>query len=184
MPEIVWERNGTLNRQLAALLIEERKARKLCQQELARKLHQHQSLISRLESGDRRIDVCEFLTLAAVIGFDPNVVLRKIQGVARNGNRVAKSKKPKHGVGPTFVCEFSDGTITRMSVSTSLARLDWDRGERLSIAAYQSRLRAQYRKLNGKPCPVDLIPVPPAIVSARFERDGVMLAQRNGGGVA
>jgi hypothetical protein len=100
------------------------------------------------------------------------------------GYHVRKLSVPKRKtqVGPTFVCEFSDGVTTRMSTCTSLENLDWRRGERLSIAAYQSRLRAQYRKLNGKPCPIDLIPAPPAIVSARFERDGKVLAERNGGG--
>src|SRR5262249_52813850 len=103
------------------------------------------------------------------------------------GYRVSKPKTPKSKgrVGPTFVCEFSDGTVVRMTTyCESDDKLDWDRGERLSQAAYQSRWRAQYHKRNGKSCPVDLIPVPPAIVSARFERDGVVLAQRNGGAVS
>jgi hypothetical protein len=52
-----------------------------------------------------------------------------------------------------------------MSVFTSLEKLDWERGERLSIAAYQSRWRTH--------------DVPPAIISARFEQDGKVLAQRN-----
>lgn len=105
------------------------------------------------------------------------------------GYRVSKPKTPKRKSqrGPTYVAEFSDSVTTRMSVHTSLENLDWERGERLSQAAYQSRwktrARAQYRKRNGKPCPVDLIaPVPPAIVSAHFEQDGKVLAQRNSGG--
>jgi transcriptional regulator with XRE-family HTH domain len=53
-------------RQLARLLVEERKARKLRQQDLAHRLHQHQSFISRLESGARPIDVCDFLNLADI----------------------------------------------------------------------------------------------------------------------
>jgi len=101
--------------------------------------------------------------------------------VKRAGYRVNAPKTPKHNhrVGPTFVAKFADGTVTRMSVFSSLTELDWGRGERLSRAAYQSRWRTQYRKRNGKPCPVD--PVPPAIVSMRFEQDGQVLARRNGG---
>lgn len=93
MPEITLGKGGIVNRrkQLIKLLVKERKARKIRQQELARRLHQHQSLVSRLESGERRIDVCEFLDLAEVIGFDPGVALKKIQSAACNGGRVALS---------------------------------------------------------------------------------------------
>jgi len=80
-----------------------------------------------------------------------------------------------------------------MSVFTSLDRLDWDRGMRLSQAAYQSRWRtrvlAQYLKQNGylrltrwqyrEPAINLIAPVPPAIIAARFEQDGKVLAQRN-----
>jgi hypothetical protein len=79
-----------------------------------------------------------------------------------------KPKAPKRKVGPTFVAEFADGTVTRMSTYTSLEKLDWDRGERLSIAAYQSRWRTH--------------DVPP-VISSYFEQDGVVLAQRNNEGV-
>jgi len=120
------------------------------------------------------------------------VLAEAIKTVKAAGYHIRKPRKQmqrtRKRVGPTYVCEFADGAVTRMSVFTSLEKLDWERGERLSRAAYQSRwqmrARAQYRKLNGKPCPVDLIaPVPPAIISERFEQDGVVLAQRNGGDV-
>ena len=90
-----------------------------------------------------------------------------IAQVRAAGYRVSKPKAKSGGrVGPTFVAKFADGTVTRMSTFTSLDKLDWDRGERLSIAAYQSRWRTNN--------------VPPAILSERFEQDGVVLAQRNG----
>jgi len=123
--------------------------------------------------------------------------------VRAEGYRVVKPRtskhfrrpKPKDRVGPTFVCEFADGTRTRMSVFTSLENLDWGRGERLSIAAYQSRWRmralAQYHEQNGglrltrwqyRESAINLIaPVPPAIIAAHFEQDGQMLAQRTNG---
>jgi transcriptional regulator with XRE-family HTH domain len=148
---------------LAALLHEERKARKIRQQELARKLDRPQSRISLIENGECHIDVAEFLALADAIGFDPGMALKKIRG-----RRISKPKPAKRNnrAGPTFIAEFSDGVQTRMTVYTPLDELDWDRGVRLAQAAYQSRTR--------KP--------PPAIIAARFERDGQVLAQRNGGG--
>jgi len=61
-------------KRLARLLFKERKARKICQQEVARRLGQHQSFVSRLESGTRhRIGVCEFLDFAEAVGFNPPI---------------------------------------------------------------------------------------------------------------
>jgi hypothetical protein len=88
-----------------------------------------------------------------------------IAGGAVTGAHLRKASE-KQLPAPTFVAEFADGTTTRMSVFTSLEKLDWGRGERLSVAAYQSRFQTHE--------------VPPAIISARFEQDGVVLAQRNG----
>ena len=68
---------------LVEFIVSERKRRKIQQQKLARRLKQHQSWVSRLESGQRRIDVCEFLDLAKAIGFNPYMALRKIQGERR-----------------------------------------------------------------------------------------------------
>lgn len=83
-------------------------------------------------------------------------------------------------VGPTIQCEFADGTVTRMSVFTAVEKLDWDRGIRLSQAAWQSRWQTQYRKQNGRAAAlIDTVaPVPPVIVTAHFEQDGKVLAQR------
>jgi transcriptional regulator with XRE-family HTH domain len=112
--------------------------------------------------------------------------------------RAAKSKTSKHkNVGPTFVAEFADGEVTRMSTYTSLEKLDWDRGIRLSQAAYQSRRanarerpqRIHYHTRREIEDALDQLrarhgftPALPAIVSAHFEQDGKVLAQRNGGG--
>jgi transcriptional regulator with XRE-family HTH domain len=182
-----WAEGVTDRReQLSELLTEERKSRKIRQQQLAHKLGQPQSRISRIENGEYHIDVGEFLALADAIGFDPGIALRKIQGAAHNdcsldealaivkaaGYRVTKPrtkpKSPEHKtrVGPTCVIEFDDGVVTRMSTwCASDEKLDWDRGVRLAQAAYQSRTRRS----------------PPAIIAARFERDGQVLARRNGG---
>jgi transcriptional regulator with XRE-family HTH domain len=169
---------------LATLLHEERRARGIRQQGLARKLGLPQSRISRVENGKGGLDVCEFLVFAEAIGFDPGIALRKIQTAGNGvldealaivkaaGYRIVKPrtkpKSPEHKtrVGPTCVIEFDDGVVTRMSTwCASDEKLDWDRGVRLAQAAYQSRTRRS----------------PPAIIAARFERDGQLLAQRNGG---
>src|SRR5262245_45644320 len=100
-----------------------------------------------------------------------DALIAAIKTVKAAGYRVFKARKPqvfrrgKDHVGPTFVAEFADGATTRMSICTARDKLDWGRGERLSIAAYQSRFQTHE--------------VPPAIVSARFEQDGKVLAQRN-----
>ena len=158
--------NGSLNRQLAQLLVAERKARHLRQQDIARRLQQYQSFVARTESGQRRIDVGDFFAFAAAIGFNASIALKKIQGATGNGGAKPKTRKHKNQVGPTCVAEFADGTRTRMTTCTSLEKLDWDRGVRLSRAAYQSRHPGA--------------PVPPAIISVHFEQDGKVLAQRKG----
>ena len=105
-----------------------------------------------------------------VMSLDVHVSLDEaIAQVRAAGYRVSKPKaKSKGRVGPTFVAEFADGTITRMSTFTSPANLDVDRGVRLSQAAYEARAR---RRFGGS-----LRPVLPPIVRARFERDGKTLA--------
>jgi transcriptional regulator with XRE-family HTH domain len=53
------------------LIVAARKAAGLTQVEVATRLKQHQSYVSKYESGVRRLDVVEFLTVARAIGFDP-----------------------------------------------------------------------------------------------------------------
>jgi transcriptional regulator with XRE-family HTH domain len=56
---------------LIDLLIERREAAGLTQADLADRLGEYQSFVARLESGQRRIDVVEFLDIAEALGFDP-----------------------------------------------------------------------------------------------------------------
>nr|WP_205934427.1 helix-turn-helix transcriptional regulator [Rhizobium leguminosarum] len=56
---------------MIALLVEKREASGLTQTELAYKLGEYQSFVARLESGQRRVDVIEFLELARILNFDP-----------------------------------------------------------------------------------------------------------------
>lgn len=64
---------------LIALLIKEREAAGMTQTELAKALGQYQSFVARIESGERRVDVIEFLDIAKVLGFDPKAVIAKLQ---------------------------------------------------------------------------------------------------------
>ncbi|MBY5378315.1 multiprotein-bridging factor 1 family protein [Rhizobium leguminosarum] len=59
------------HRALIALLVEKREASGLTQTELADKLGEYQSFVARLESGQRRVDVVEFLELSRILNFDP-----------------------------------------------------------------------------------------------------------------
>jgi transcriptional regulator with XRE-family HTH domain len=57
--------------QLRKLLTQARKDAKLTQTTLAQRLNRRQAYISRIERGERRIDVVEFLDLAHAIGLNP-----------------------------------------------------------------------------------------------------------------
>ena len=104
-----------------------------------------------------------------------DALIQALATVRAAGYRVSKPRKSKtfkrgkDHVGPTFVAEFADGEVTRMTTCCSPENLDWKRGERLSQAAYQSRRQTH--------------DAPPAIISAWFEQDGEVLARRpdNGG---
>jgi transcriptional regulator with XRE-family HTH domain len=63
---------------LIALLIAKREAAGLTQTELAERLGEYQSFVARLESGQRRVDVVEFLELSKILDFDAFDVLRAI----------------------------------------------------------------------------------------------------------
>lgn len=63
---------------LVDLIVAKREAAGLTQTQLAEKLGEYQSFVARLESGQRRIDVIEFLELASKLGFDPTKAIRLI----------------------------------------------------------------------------------------------------------
>lgn len=58
--------------QILSKLIEARKAAGLTQQELASMLSKPQSYVSKLERGERRIDVLEFLELCGLLHLEPS----------------------------------------------------------------------------------------------------------------
>jgi len=61
------------------LLIEARKNSGITQQQLAKKLGRPQSFVSKVENGERRIDVVEFVMFSEHLGADPHSLLRKIE---------------------------------------------------------------------------------------------------------
>ena len=64
---------------LIALLIERREAAGMTQTQLADRLGRYQSFVARLESGQRRVDVVEYLELADVLGFDAGKALAAVR---------------------------------------------------------------------------------------------------------
>ncbi|WP_407049208.1 multiprotein-bridging factor 1 family protein [Methyloraptor flagellatus] len=56
---------------LISMLIEKREAAGLTQAELADALGEYQSFVARLESGQRRVDVIEFILLSEILKFNP-----------------------------------------------------------------------------------------------------------------
>jgi transcriptional regulator with XRE-family HTH domain len=66
---------------LRAVLVEKRKKAGLTQAEVAAKLGRYQSFVATVESGQRRVDVMEFLAFAEAIGFDPRDAIRRLAQV-------------------------------------------------------------------------------------------------------
>ncbi|MGE6696364.1 helix-turn-helix domain-containing protein [Hyphomonas sp. NPDC076900] len=64
-----------------ALIGELKKARLdagLSQQQVAERLGQPQSYVAKIELGERRVDVVEFLQLTAVLGASWNAILKRV----------------------------------------------------------------------------------------------------------
>jgi transcriptional regulator with XRE-family HTH domain len=64
---------------LRSLLIEARRSRRLTQAEVAKRLDRPQSFVSKYESGERRLDVIEFLEVAAALGVEGEELLTQVQ---------------------------------------------------------------------------------------------------------
>jgi hypothetical protein len=139
-------------------------------------------LLTLIKASIANGDPAVLLAATSVLPVDEDTPLSKaIATVKSAGYRIVRTKaskipRPKKRVGPSFVAKFADGTVTRMTVYCSPEKLDWDRGVRLSQAAWEARWRRRARFPGGG---LSLLtPVPPAIVAMHFEQDGVVLARR------
>jgi transcriptional regulator with XRE-family HTH domain len=63
---------------LRELLVAARKKAGLTQQDVADRIGRPQSFVAKYEGGERRLDVVEFLQIAAVLGADPARIVRAL----------------------------------------------------------------------------------------------------------
>jgi transcriptional regulator with XRE-family HTH domain len=66
-------------KKLTELLVQARRKSGLTQQEVADLLKTHQSYVAKVEGGERRIDVVEFMELVKVLGLVPSSLLKKLE---------------------------------------------------------------------------------------------------------
>lgn len=64
---------------LIELLVAKREAVNMTQADLAEQLGEYQSFVARLESGQRRVDVVEFIRIAEVLKFNPAKAVSALQ---------------------------------------------------------------------------------------------------------
>lgn len=75
MPKTLWSEAQAA---LVAALVQARREAGLSQAALAARLRCQQSLIARIENGERRIDAVELVVLARAIGADPAGIVRQL----------------------------------------------------------------------------------------------------------
>jgi transcriptional regulator with XRE-family HTH domain len=66
-------------RRFREILIKARKKQDLSQAALAERLGRLQTFVSKYERGERRLDIIEFLEVAAALRLDPHKVLRELR---------------------------------------------------------------------------------------------------------
>ncbi len=71
------------NRVFLSLLVQARETAGMTQQQLADKLERPQSFVSKVENGERRLDVIEFLEFCRLLKADPCEILRAIPNQQR-----------------------------------------------------------------------------------------------------
>lgn len=82
----MWIEQSAYKR-LGRLLSDARREADLTQAELAARLRKPQSFVSSIESGQRRVDLLEFVRIAACLGVDaPKLFRRLIKAVQRRAD--------------------------------------------------------------------------------------------------
>ena len=66
------------HRALIDILVESREQAGLTQRDLAARLKRPHSFIGRIEAGERRVDVIEFIEIARVMGLDPKHLFARL----------------------------------------------------------------------------------------------------------
>ena len=66
-------------RRFCEVLVTARVSTGLTQQDVAKRLTKPQSFVSKYESGERRLDVVEFLLVARALGLEPLKLLKKVE---------------------------------------------------------------------------------------------------------
>jgi transcriptional regulator with XRE-family HTH domain len=69
---------GPGHRRVIAVLVAARRAAKLTQRQLANNLKRPQSFVGRIEAGERRVDIIEFIEIARVLNADPRRMFEQI----------------------------------------------------------------------------------------------------------
>ncbi len=67
--------------QLLEIMKRTRKEYGLTQSQLATRLGRPQSLIAKIESGERKLDVCQFLDYVEAIGTDPVILIQELKSM-------------------------------------------------------------------------------------------------------
>jgi transcriptional regulator with XRE-family HTH domain len=81
------------HRQLLALLVDARKEKGLTQADVAATLEKPQSFVAKYENSERRIDVIEFIDIAAALGIAPADILAQIGPPERPGRRITRRSR-------------------------------------------------------------------------------------------
>jgi transcriptional regulator with XRE-family HTH domain len=77
--ELANRRRSKRYKALIGLLVARREAAAMTQSDLAARLGKSQSFVARLESGQRRVTVVEFMTLAKILRFDPYKLISTLE---------------------------------------------------------------------------------------------------------
>jgi transcriptional regulator with XRE-family HTH domain len=66
------------HRALLAAIVEARQATGLSQREFAKKLNRTNNFVWRIEAGERKVDVLEFIEIAKAAGIAPDELMRRV----------------------------------------------------------------------------------------------------------
>lgn len=80
MPSSVFTQR---HQEFIRFLVATRKAAGITQVELAARLDRPQSFVSKVERGERRVDVVEFCQIAEALGHDPSKLLKEFIDLER-----------------------------------------------------------------------------------------------------